>query len=110
VKLVARAIAVASIVLGFFLVTRTYVLESRYASEMPRSRDPSLGRLNPVLVSRQTQVYVTDAEVKILDTSRTYVTFGWPFVILGVLLAAASRERRPLGAAPESDSQWSARP
>lgn len=108
-KLLARAIAVASILLGAFLVTRTYMLESRYAATMPQTRDVSTGRTVQVVVSHETRVYLTDAEVKNLDASHTYVTFGWPFVVLGVLLAAASRERRPLDAPPESDSQWSAR-
>jgi hypothetical protein len=110
VKILARAIAVASILLGIFLVSRTYVLESQYGSTMPRGRDLSTGRTVQVVASHGAQVYVTESEAKALDTARTYFTFGWPFVILGVLLAAASRERRPsIEAAPESESQWSAR-
>src|SRR5262249_8148631 len=38
-KILARAIAVASILLGLFLVTRTYRLEREYAATMPRGRD-----------------------------------------------------------------------
>jgi hypothetical protein len=110
VKILARFISVASILLGLFLVTRTFMLEKRYAAEMPRGRDVSLGRSVQIVVSHETRVYVTESEARALDTSQTYFTFGWPFVILGVLLAAASRERRaPVEVAPESESQWTAR-
>jgi hypothetical protein len=110
VKHVARAIALASVLLGVYLVSRTYVLENRYASSMPRERDLPAGRTVEALVSHGTHVFVTDIEARALDASRTYVPFGWPFVVLGVLLAASSRERRPLGSPPpESDTPWSAR-
>jgi hypothetical protein len=110
VKILARAISVASILLGLFLVSRTYFLENRYASAMPRGRDLAEGRTVQVLVTHETSVYVTETEAKALDAARTYFTFGWSFVILGGLLVAASRERRvPTDAAPESESQWSAR-
>jgi hypothetical protein len=109
VKILPRAISIASILLGLFLVSRTFILESRYASAMPRGRDTAAGRITPVVVTHQTRVYVTEAEAKTLDTAQTYFTFGWPFVILGVLLAAASRERRPPFVPPESDSPWTER-
>jgi hypothetical protein len=110
VKLVARAIAAASIVLGLFLVSRTYILEARFDETMPRGRDLASGRTVPVVIGHDTTVYVAEAEAKALDTARTYLTFGWPFVILGVLLVASSRERRPVvEAAPESQNPWKAR-
>ena len=109
-KLVARAIAAASILLGLFLVTRTYLLESRYDKTMPRGRDLPSGRTTAVTIRHDTTVYVAEAEARALDTSRTYFTFGWPFVILGVLLVVSSRERRPpVDVAPESESPWTAR-
>ena len=62
------------------------------------------------VIGHDTTVYVAEAEAKALDTARTYLTFGWPFVILGVLLVASSRERRPVvEAAPESQNPWKAR-
>lgn len=109
-KILARVISVASILLGLFLVSRTFILESRYASTMPRGRDVLAGRTVPVLVSHDTRVFVSEIEAKTLDTAQTYFTFGWPFVILGILLAAASRERRPPPVlATESDSPWTER-
>jgi hypothetical protein len=110
-KILARAIAVASILLGLFLVTRTYWLERDYAARMPRGRDLATGRTVQILVGRETTLYVDELEAKALETARTYFTFGWPFVILGALLGAASRERRRPGidVAPESESPWSAR-
>lgn len=110
-RILARVISVASILLGLFIVSRTYFLENRYASAMPRGRDLTEDRTVQVLVAHETSVYVTEGEAKALDTARTYFTFGWSFVILGGLLVAASRERRPptSEAAPESESQWSAR-
>ncbi|HVU51175.1 MAG TPA: hypothetical protein VHL80_10840 [Polyangia bacterium] len=108
-KGVARAIAAVSILLGLFLLTRTYRLERQYAATLPQSRDPASGRTLPEVVARDTTIYVNEAEAKTLDTSRVYSTFGWPFAVLGVLLAAASRNRRPLEAAPESESPWTAR-
>jgi hypothetical protein len=110
VKYLARAIALASILLGAFLVSRTYLLENQYISTLPRTRDPATGRTVPMILKHDVGVYGTEPDSKALDTARTYVTFGWPFVVLGVLLAAASRERRiSVEAAPESESQWSAR-
>jgi hypothetical protein len=110
VKVLARFISVASILLGLFLVTRTFMIEKRYASEMPRGRDVASGRTVQILVSHETRVYVTENEARALDSSQTYFTFGWPFVVLGVLLGAASRERRPpVEVAPESESPWTAR-
>ncbi len=109
-KYLARAIALASILLGAFLVSRTYLLENQYISTLPRTRDVTTGRTVPMILNHDVGVYGTEPEAKALDTARTYVTFGWPFVVLGVLLAAASRERRiAVEAAPESESQWSAR-
>jgi len=109
-KGVARAIAVASILLGLFLVTRTLRLERQYGAAMPQSRDSASGRIMAEVVSHDTTVYVTEAEAKVLDTSRVYSTFGWPFAVLGVLLAVASRTRRlPFEAAPESENPWTAR-
>ena len=109
-KYLARAIAVASILLGAFLVSRTYLLEKQYISTLPRGRDPATGHTIPMILNHDVSVYGTEPEAKALDTARTYVTFGWPFVVLGVLLAAASRERRiSVEAAPESESKWSAR-
>ena len=106
----ARAIAVASILLGLFLVTRTFRLERQIGATMPQSPDTGLGRIMPEVVGRDTTVYVTEAEAKALDTSRVYSTFGWPFAALGVLLAVASRTRRPpVEAAPESENPWTAR-
>ncbi|HEV3031162.1 MAG TPA: hypothetical protein VG319_05940, partial [Polyangia bacterium] len=72
-------------------------------------RDTVAGRITPVVVGHETHVYVTETEAKTLDTAQTYFTFGWPFVILGVLLAAASRERRPSFVPMESDSPWTER-
>jgi putative Ca2+/H+ antiporter (TMEM165/GDT1 family) len=110
VKILPRAISIASIVLGVFLVSRTFVLENRYASVMPHGRDVMAGRTTPVLVGHETHVYVTEAEAKTLDAAQTYFTFGWAFVILGVLLAAASRERRPpFMPSTDSDSPWTER-
>jgi hypothetical protein len=110
-KSLARAIAVASILLGLFLVTRTYRLEREYASTMPRGRDLPAGRTVQILVGRETTVYVNEGEAKALEAARTYFTFGWPFVILGALLAASSRTRPPVGdmAPEESETPWSAR-
>ena len=109
-KTLARVISATSIFLGLFLVSRTFVLEARYASTMPRGRDVASGRTVTMLVSHDTRVFVTEAEAKTLDTAQTYFTFGWPFVILGLLLAAGARARRPpMEEAPESQSQWSAR-
>jgi hypothetical protein len=109
VKLVARAIAAASILVGLFLVTRTFRLERQYTATMPQARDSAAGRTLPELVGHDTTVYVTEAEAKTLDTSRVYATFGWPFIVLGVLLAATSRNRRMPVEAPESESPWTAR-
>jgi hypothetical protein len=109
VKILPRAISIASILLGLFLVSRTFILENKYASAMPRGRDTVAGRITPVVVGHETHVYVTETEAKTLDTAQTYFTFGWPFVILGVLLAAASRERRPSFVPTESDSPWTER-
>jgi hypothetical protein len=110
VKALARTIAVGSILLGIFLVTRTYRLERLLASTMPRSRDSATGRTLPEVLGRDGTIFVSEGEAKALDTSRTYSTFGWPFAVLGVLLAAASRDRkRPIEAAPESESPWTAR-
>jgi hypothetical protein len=107
VRILARAISVASVLLGLFLVSRTFVLENRYASAMPRGRDILTGRTVPVTVTHDVRVYVTEVEAKTLDTAQTYFTFGWPFVILGVLLAAASRERRnPTTLATETEGGW----
>jgi hypothetical protein len=97
VKILARVISLACVALGLFLVSRTFVLESRYASTMPRGRDILSARTTPVTVSHDVLVYVSEAEAKTLDTAQTYFTFGWPFVVLGLLLVVASRERRPLG-------------
>jgi hypothetical protein len=109
-KGVARAIAVASILLGFFLLTRTFRLERHYGTTMPQSRDDASGRTLPEIIGRGTTIYVTEAEAKTLDTSREYSTFGWPFTVLGLLLAVSSRNRRPLvEAAPESENPWTAR-
>ena len=109
-KILPRAISIASIVLGIFLVSRTVMIENRYASSMPRDRDVSVGRTTLALVTHDTRVYVTEAEAKTLDTAQTYFTFGWPFVVLGVLLAAASRERRPPFVPPaDTDSPWTER-
>jgi hypothetical protein len=109
VKVLARIISAACVFLGLYLVTRTFVLEARYASTMPRDRDSAAARTIPKVVSHETRVFVTEAEAKVLDTSQTYFTFGWPFVVLGVLLAAASRERKPqFEAPPESDTPWRA--
>jgi hypothetical protein len=109
-KGVARAIAVASILLGLFLVTRTFRLERQFGEMIPQSRDTAAGRTMPEVVGHDTTVYVTEVEAKALDTSRVYATFGWPFAVLGVLLAVASRTRRPpLEAPPESEDPWTAR-
>jgi hypothetical protein len=109
VKVLARVISVACIFLGLFLVTRTFVLEARYASTMPREKDSVGARTVPMIVTHDTRVFVNEAEAKVLDTAQTYFTFGWPFVVLGVLLAAASRERKPLlDTPPESDTPWRA--
>jgi hypothetical protein len=110
VKIAARAIAAASFLLGIFLVSRTYRLERQYTATMPRDRDIAAGRTVPELVRHETTVYVTESEAKDLEASRTYSTFGGPFAVLGVLLAAGSRNRRPpIEAAPESQSPWTAR-
>jgi len=110
VKILARAISVASILLGVLLVSRTLVLENEYASTMPRGRDVVAGRTNAVTVRHDTRVYVSDAEARALDTAETYFTFGWPFVVLGILLLATSRERRiSVEPAPESENPWTAR-
>jgi hypothetical protein len=105
-KIVARAIALAAMVLGLFLVTRTYRLERAYAEAMPHQRDLPARRTVQVLVTHRTPVFVTDAEAKLLETSRTYVAFGWPFIVLGILLVAASREHSPpaVEVAPERES------
>jgi hypothetical protein len=109
VKVLARIISVACILLGLFLVTRTFVLETRYAATMPHEKDAAAARTIPMIVAHETRVFVTDAEAKVLDTAQTYFTFGWPFVVLGVLLAAASRERKPqFETPPESDTPWRA--
>jgi hypothetical protein len=109
VKVLARVISVACIFLGLFLVTRTFVLEARYASTMPHEKDATTARTIPMVVAHETRVFVTDTEAKVLDTAQTYFTFGWPFVVLGVLLAAASRERKPpFETPPESDTPWRA--
>jgi hypothetical protein len=110
VKILARVISVASVLLGLFLVSRTFILEGRYAATMPRGRDVLAGRTTSMVVGHDTRVFGTEAEAKTLDTAQTYFTFGWPFVILGVLLAAASRERRPPPIpVTESDSLWTDR-
>jgi hypothetical protein len=108
-KGVARAIAVASILLGLFLVTRTFRLERQFGATMPKSRDSTSGRVMPEVVGHDTTVYVTEAEGKALETSRVYSTFGWPFAVLGVLLIVASRNRRPLGALADGEVPWTER-
>ena len=110
-KYVARVIALASILLGAFLLSRTYMLERNYGAVMPRGRDLEAGRIVPVVIDRDVSVYVDEAEARALDAARTYETFGWPFLVLGVLLGLASRDRRPpaVEVAPESESPWTAR-
>jgi hypothetical protein len=109
-KILARGVAVASIVLGLYLVTRSYRLETDYAARMPHVRDLQMGRGVEVVIGRDTTVFVSDPEAKALDAARTSMTFGWPFIILGGLLIAASRERRPpVDVAPESENPWAAR-
>jgi hypothetical protein len=109
-KILARGVAIASILLGLFLVTRSYRLETDYVARMPRVRDLESGRGVEVVIGRDTTVFVSDPEAKALDASRTSMTFGWPFIVLGTLLIAASRERRPsVDVAPESEDPWTAR-
>jgi hypothetical protein len=110
VKLLRRTIAIASILLGVLLISRTSVLERQYAATMPRERDAVSGRVVPLLVSHETRVYVSDGEAKIMESAQTYFTFGWPFVVLGILLAVAARERRiPLEPVTESEMHWTDR-
>jgi hypothetical protein len=110
VKLLRRTVAIACVLLGLLLVSRTSVLERRYASTMPRERDALGGRNVPLVVSHGTRVYVSDGEAKTIESAQTYFIFGWPFVVLGILLAVASRERRvPLEPVTDSETRWTDR-
>jgi hypothetical protein len=89
-----RLVSLASILVGLALLGYALRLNHVYESTMPRQSDKLAGRTTVTTVSDGTRIFVTDAEARGLEHAQTYLTFGWPFLVLGFLLGVTTSGKR----------------
>lgn len=88
-KVFRKAIGWASLLIAAVLFGWQVHLDDAYAANMPRSPDPELGRVVPLVIHHGSHIFVTRAEADIFAASERRLTLGWPLVILAAALAAA---------------------
>lgn len=89
-----RLLSLASILVGLSLVGWSMYLDRTYGATMPRESDVAAGRTMVTTVGNGTRVFVTEAEARTFEHAQTSLTFGWPFLVLGILLGVTSRGTR----------------
>jgi hypothetical protein len=85
-----RLLSLASIVVGLSLMIWEIHLDRSYGSTMPRESDKATGRTVATTVRDGTRVFVTEAEARAFEQAQTSLTFGWPFLVLGILLGVTA--------------------
>jgi hypothetical protein len=89
-----RLLSLASIAVGVSLLAWAFHLNHAYELAMPRKSDDAAGRTVLATVNDGTRIFVTDAEARTLENAQTFLTFGWPLIVLGLLLGVTARAPR----------------
>ncbi|HEX4404729.1 MAG TPA: hypothetical protein VH560_07865 [Polyangia bacterium] len=110
IKLGRKLISLASIVVGLALLGWAIYVNRQYETNMPRELDKPARRTIAMTVRDGTRIFVTEAEGHSYETTQTYLIFGWPFVVLGLLLGVTGNQRRDLiEQGPTADAVWTDR-
>src|SRR5262245_4589456 len=90
-SILRRSIGWVSVSVGAALLGWVIYLDGTYASRMPRNEDVPTGRTVALSVNHGTHIFVTPAEAEAFARAKSRLTYGWPLVMLGMVIAGADR-------------------
>ena len=89
-----KLLSAASTLVGLSLLGWALYLNHAFETTMPRQVDSLADRTFAVTVNDGTRIFVTENEARTLEHAQTFLTFGWPFLVLGLLLGVTIRGTR----------------
>jgi len=89
-----RTIVWLAMLLGVAPLVWVAYLDRSYASNMPRTSEPSAGRTIPLMVQRGTRVFVSEEEAARYESAQSGIYLGVFFCVVGAVVAATSGKGR----------------